>query len=121
MKKLPNGQWKVYLQLFMKKGTKERLYLKPGITQFQDANARLYYNDKREKESFRKHFDTRVLWSAIFPSKGEAERFEKKLLRSLGAPVDLGFKTSGASEVRKYDHEKWTFLCTEVLYNLNKK
>ena len=32
-KKLPNGKWKTYIQLFMDKKTEQRLYLKPGITE----------------------------------------------------------------------------------------
>ena len=42
-KKLPNDQWKAYIQLFMKKGTKQRLYLKPGITEFIDIEARMFF------------------------------------------------------------------------------
>lgn len=121
MKKLPNGQWKVYMLLFMEKGTRERLYLKPGITQFQDANNRLYYNDKLEEESFLKHFDTRVLGSRIFPNKEDAEWFEKELLNYLGPSVDIGFKTSGSSEVREYHHERWIELKDKIFYGKAKK
>lgn len=117
-KKLPNNQWKVYIQLFMKKGTKQRLYLKPGITKFWDGDARMYFNDLIEEESFIKHFDTKIMWSKIFPSKAEAESFEKSLLNYFGNPVNIGFKTVGYSEVREYNHQKWIRKSQE-LYNLS--
>ena len=50
-KKLDNGKWKVYLQLFFKKGTKFRLHLKPGITQFVDGDARIYFNKQGTAEA----------------------------------------------------------------------
>ena len=76
-KKLSNGKWKVYIQLFMKKDTKQRLYLKPGITEFLDGDARMFFNNLKEDDSFAKHFDTKVMWSEIFPNKVEAEKFDK--------------------------------------------
>ena len=82
--KLPDGKWKVYIQLFTKKGTKQRLYLKPGITEFWDGDARMYFNNLTEEDSFIKHFDTKVMWSKIFPSKAEAEKVEKELQRLEG-------------------------------------
>jgi hypothetical protein len=106
-KKLPNGQWKVYIQLFMKKGTKQRLYLKPGITEFYDGDARMYFNDLKEEDSFLKHFDTKVMWSKIFSNKIEAEKIESELLEYFGKKADMGFKTGGYSEVREYNHQKW--------------
>ena len=51
--KLSNGQWKAYLQLFMRKGTKHRMYFKPGITEFKDGDARMYFNNLLEEQSFR--------------------------------------------------------------------
>ena len=78
--KLPNGWWKVYLFVFLKKGTKQKLYLKPGITEFLDGDARMFFNNLKEDVSFLQHFDTKVMWSKIFSSKTEAERIEKLLL-----------------------------------------
>ena len=106
-KKMPNGQWKVYLQLLMKKGTKQRLYLKPGITEFWDGDARIFFNNLKEENSFLKNFDVRCMWSEIFPSKKAAEEFEQHLLEYFGEQVDMGFKTGGYTEVRPYDHEKY--------------
>lgn len=114
--KLPNGQWKVYIQLFMKKGTKQRLYIKPGITEFWDGDARMYFNNLKEEESFIKYFDTKVMWSKVFPDKTSAKNFEESLLKYFGNEVDMGFKTSGHSEVRKYNHQKWITKSQE-LYN----
>lgn len=108
--KLPDGQWKAYIQLFTKKGTKQRLFVKPGITAFWDGDARMYFNDLTEQASFKQHFDTKVLWSEIFPDKQSAKVAEKYLLEYFGDPVDIGFKTSGGGEVRAYDHEKWNNL-----------
>ena len=115
-KKLPNDQWKAYIQLFMKKGTKQRLYLKPGITEFIDGDARMFFNDLKEDVSFLQHFDTKVMWSKIFSSKTEAKKFEEGLLEYFGDEADMGFKTTGYSEVRNYDHEKWLTKSNE-LYN----
>ena len=106
-KKLLNGQWKVYLFVFFKKGTKQRLYLKPGITEFQDANARMFFNNLNEDVSFLQHLDSEVLWSKTFPNKVEAEKFETYLLEYFGEQADMGFKTGGYTEVRDYNHEKW--------------
>jgi|TARA_B100001758_G_C18288092_1_gene545425 hypothetical protein len=114
--KLPDGKWKVYIQLFTKKDSKQRLYLKPGITEFWDGDARMYFNNLTEEDSFIKHFDTKVMWSKIFPSKAEAEKVEKELLEYFGDKVDMGFKTGGYSEVREYNHEKWIAKANE-LYN----
>ena len=115
-KKLPNDQWKAYIQLFMKKGTKQRLYLKPGITEFIDGDARMFFNDLKEDVSFLQYFDTKVMWSKIFPNKVEAKKFEEGLLEYFGEQADMGFKTRGYSEVRNYDHEKWLTKSNE-LYN----
>jgi len=114
--KMPNGQWKTYIQLLLRKDTKQRLYLKPGITEFYDGDARMYFNDLEEEESFLKHFDTKVMWSKIFPSEGEAKKCEKELLKYFGEKVDMGFKTPGYTEVRKYDHAKW-IAKSQQLYN----
>lgn len=105
--KLPNGQWKAYLQILFKKGTKKRLFLKPGITEFWDGEARMYFNSLNEEESFWKYFDTDVLWSGKFKSKAEAKKAEDYLLDYFGSQVDMGFQTSGYTEVRKYNHELW--------------
>jgi hypothetical protein len=105
--KLPNGQWKVYLQLFTKKDTKQRLYLKPGITEFKDGDARMYFNNLLEEESFQQHFDTSVKWSNVYPSKSEAKKVEDELLKYFGNQADMGFKTGGYTEVRHYNHEKY--------------
>ena len=96
-KKLDNGKWKVYLQLFFKKGTKFRLHLKPGITQFVDGDARIYFSNLKEEQSFLQHFDT----------KEEAQVMESKLLKYFGKPSKLNFETSGDSEVRDYNHQLW--------------
>ena len=114
--KLPNGQWKVYIQLFTKKGTNKRLYLKPGITEFWDGDARMFFNNLKEEESFQQHFDTKVMWSKVFPSKSKAEEFEDSLLTYFGDQVDMGFKTGGYTEVREYNHQKWITKSQE-LYN----
>jgi|TARA_B110000211_G_scaffold142787_1_gene162916 lipoate-protein ligase A len=113
-KKLSNGKWKVYIQLFMKKDTKQRLYLKPGITEFLDGDARMFFNNLKEDDSFAKHFDTKVMWSEIFPNKVEAEKFEEGLLEYFGEQVDMGFKTGGYSEVREYNHDKWIVKSKEL-------
>tara|TARA_B110000971_G_C19564455_1_gene300196 strand:+ start:131 stop:493 length:363 start_codon:yes stop_codon:yes gene_type:complete len=114
--KLPNGQWKAYIQLFMKKGTKQRLYLKPGITEFEDGDARMFFNNLKEDVSFLQHFDTKVIWSDKFPSKAEAEKVEKELLEYFGKQANMGFKTGGYTEVREYNHQKWIAKSQE-LYN----
>jgi hypothetical protein len=114
--KLPNGEWKTYLQVFYKKGTKYRLYIKPGITEYYDANVRLYYNQKLEKDSFLNHFDSEVLWSKRYSSKEVALEAENILLEYFGKKVNLGFWTSGASEVRKYDHNLWLGI-NDILYS----
>ena len=114
--KMPNGQWKTYIQLLLRKGTKQRLYLKPGITEFWDGDARMYFNNLKEEESFLKHFDTKVMWTKKFPSKGEAKKCEEELLKYFGEEVDMGFRTPGYTEVRKYDHAKW-IAKSQQLYN----
>ena len=106
-KKMPNGQWKVYLQLLMKKGTKQRLYLKPGITEFWDGDARIFFNNLKEENSFLKNFNVKCMWSEIFPSKKAAKELEKHLLEYFGEQADMGFKTGGYTEVRPYNHEKY--------------
>jgi len=113
-KKLPNGQWKTYLYCFLKKGTKQRLYLKAGITEFKDIEARMFFNNLNEEESFIQHFDDKPMWSEKFPSKAEAEKVEEKLLKYFGDKVDMGFKTGGYSEVREYNHEKWMAINDEL-------
>ncbi len=113
-KKLPNGKCKVYIQLLMKKDTKQRLYLKPGITEFIDGDARMFFNNLLEDDSFVKHFDTKVMWSEIFPNKVEAKKFEEGLLEYFGEQVDMGFKTRGYSEVREYNHDKWIVKSKEL-------
>jgi hypothetical protein len=115
-KKLPNGQWKAYLQLFMRKGTKHRKYFKPGITEFQDGDARMYFNNLLEEQSFHQHFDTKVIWSKVYESKGGAKKAEDWLLNYFGNEVDMGFKTGGYTEVREYNHDKW-ILKSKELYN----
>jgi hypothetical protein len=50
--KLPDGKWKAYIQLFTKKGTNQRLHLKPGITEFWDGDARMFFNNLKEEDSF---------------------------------------------------------------------
>ena len=117
--KMPNGQWKTYIQLFLRKGTKQRLYLKPGITEFWNADARMHFNNLKEEESFLKHLDTKVMWSKIFPSREEAVECERELLEYFGEEVDIGFKTRGYTEVRKYDHTKW-IAKSQQLYNKQK-
>ena len=114
--RLPKGQWKVYLQLFTKKGTKQRLFLKPGITEYKDADARMYFNNILEEETFQQHFDTIVKWSKKYPNKEEAKKVEDELLEYFGDEVDMGFKTGGYTEVRRYDHEKYISKLQE-LYN----
>ena len=106
-KKLDNSKWKVYLQLFFKKGTKFRLHLKPGITQFVDGDARIYFNNLKEEQSFLQHFDTKVIWSKEYDTKEEAQVMESKLLKYFGKPSKLNFETSGDSEVRDYNHQLW--------------
>ena len=105
--KLPDGKWKAYLQLFMRKGTKYRMFLKPGITEFKDGDARMYFNNLLEEESFRKHFDTKVIWSKEYDSKEAAKKVEDWLLNYFGNEVDMGFKTPGYTEVREYNHDLW--------------
>ena len=68
---------------------------------------RMFFNNLKEEDSFLNHFDTRVMWSKIFSNKIEAENKESELLEYFGDKVDMGFKTGGFSEVRKYDHDKW--------------
>ena len=114
--KMPNGQWKTYIQLFTDKETKKRLYLKPGITEFYDGDARMFFNDLKEEDSFLNHFDTKVMWSKIYSSKKEAQKIETQLLEYFGEQIDMGFKTGGYTEVRKYDHQKWIIKSKE-LYN----
>ena len=114
--KMPNGQWKAYIQLFTDKETKKRLYLKPGITEFYDGDARMFFNDLKEEDSFLNHFDTKVMWSKIFRNKEEAQKTELLLLDYFGEQADMGFKTGGYTEVRKYDHQKWIIKSKE-LYN----
>ena len=106
-KKLPNGKWKTYIQLFMDKKTEQRLYLKPGITEFYDGDARMFFNNLKEEESFLQHFKTKVMWSKVFNTKAEAKKVEDQLLNYFGEQADIGFKTGGYTEVRKYDHQKW--------------
>ena len=106
-KKLPNGKWKTYIQLFMDKKTEQRLYLKPGITEFYDGDARMFFNNLKEEESFLQHFKTKVMWSKVFNTKAEAKKVEDQLLNYFGEQADMGFKTGGYTEVRKYDHQKW--------------
>ena len=115
-KTLPNGKWKVYIQLFTDKETKKRLYLKPGITQFQDGDARMFFNNLKEEDSFLNHFDTKVMWSKVLPNELEAKKVESHLLNYFGDQVDIGFKTGGYTEVRKYDHQKW-IIKSQELYN----
>ena len=105
--KLPNGKWKTYIQLFMDKKTEQRLYLKPGITEFYDGDARMFFNNLKEEESFLQHFKTKVMWSKVFNTKAEAKKVEDQLLNYFGEQADMGFKTGGYTEVRKYDHQKW--------------
>ena len=71
-KKLPNGQWKAYVQLFMRKGTKHRMYLKPGITGWAQVCGRdeLSIADKvaldveyLNRQSF--WFDMKILWMTL--------------------------------------------------------
>ena len=114
--KMPNGQWKVYIQLFIDKETKKRLYLKPGITQFWDGDARMFFNNLKEEDSFLNHFDTKVMWSKVLPNELEAKKVESHLLNYFGDQVDMGFKTGGYTEVRKYDHQKW-IIKSQELYN----
>ena len=114
-KKLPDGQWKTYLFCLRKKGTEQRLYLKPGITEFKDIEARMFFNNLNEEESFIQHFDPKPMWSGKFPNKAEAEKVEKELLEYFGDKVNIGFKTGGYTEVRKYDHQKW-MIKREELY-----
>ena len=84
-KKLPNGKWKTYIQLFMDKKTEQRLYLKPGITEFYDGDARMFFNNLKEEESFLQHFKTKVMWSKVFNTKAEAEsQWSKSLWSRLG-------------------------------------
>jgi hypothetical protein len=106
-KKLSNGQWKTYIQLFTKKGTGQRLHLKPGITEFLDGDARMFFNNLNEEESFLQHFDTKVLWSKIYNSKEEAKEMEDYLLDYFDKQSNLGFVTSGHTEVRDYNHQLW--------------
>ena len=105
--KLPNGKWKTYIQLFMDKKTEQRLYFKPGITEFYDGDARMFFNNLKEEESFLQHFKTKVMWSKVFNTKAEAKKVEDQLLNYFGEQADMGFKTGGYTEVRKYDHQKW--------------
>jgi hypothetical protein len=105
--KLSNGQWKAYIQLFTEKGTNKRLHLKPGITEFWDGDARMFFNNLNEEESFLQHFDTKVLWSKVYNTKEEAKKIEDYLLRYFGEQSNLGFKTSGYTEVRDYNHQLW--------------
>ena len=106
-KKMPNNQWKVYIQLFTDKESGKRLYLKPGITEFWDGDARMFFNDLKEEESFQSHFNTKVMWSQIYPSKKEAQEVESQLLEYFGEQANMGFKTGGYTEVREYNHKKW--------------
>jgi hypothetical protein len=108
-KKLPNGQWKVYIQRFADKQTGKFLYVKPGISRFWDADARMYFNNLFEEISFKDKFNTKCIVSKIFPSRETAELMEEKLLKHFGKEisiVELGFKTPGYTEVRKYNQLK---------------
>jgi hypothetical protein len=106
--KLPDGKWKAYIQLFTKKGTNQRLHLKPGITEFWDGDARMFFNNLKEEDSFLKHFDTKVIWSKVYDSKEEAKKMEDWLLNYFGEQSNLEFTTSGYTEVRDYNHTLWT-------------
>jgi|TARA_B110000211_G_scaffold71789_1_gene83224 hypothetical protein len=117
---LLNGQWKVYIFLFMKKGTNYKLYFKIGITEYRDIDARMFFNNLKEEDSFLKHFDIRPMWSSKYSTKEEAEKVEKKLLKYFGKQVDMGFKTSGHTEVRKYNQQLWMDI-KDKLYNKTNK
>jgi hypothetical protein len=107
--KYNNGNWKVYLQRFANKQTGQFLFIKPGITEFKDANARLYFNDLLEEISFKDYFKTKCIKTLICPSKEIAENLEKILLKHFGNQLsekELGFKTPGWTEVRRYNQNK---------------
>ena len=108
-RKLKDGKWKVYIQRFADQVTEQFLYVKPGITQYKDANARIHFNSELEEVSFTDHFIPKCIWSVEVPSKSIAEEIEKELLKHFGNPIseeELGFKTSGWTELRRYNQTK---------------
>jgi DNA-binding MarR family transcriptional regulator len=108
--KYKNGEWKVYIIRLDSKEDNTFLFSKGGITEFQDADARLYFNQLLEKVNFRDSFNCVIVTSQKFPNKESAEEAEKIILKILGeVPTHeelYEFITSGITEIRKYDHSK---------------
>ena len=116
---LSKGKVKVYLDLFTPKTSLKRLFLKPGITRFKDAEDRIKYNHKKylegdEPDSYLNHFNFKCQWSTECNSEKEAKDLEKELLDYFGTTAKMGFWTSGASEVRNYDHQKYVIKLKEL-------
>jgi hypothetical protein len=111
-KVLSNNKVKVYLDLFTPKTSLKRLFLKPGITRFVNAEDRINYNHKKylegdEPDSYLNHFNVKCQWSTVCDSEKEAKDLEQELLDYFGTTAKMNFWTSGASEVRHYDHQKY--------------
>ena len=103
--------WKIYLDRFEDRETKQFIALKPGHTKYKDAEDRMKFNHEMflkgdEPDSFINHYDVKCIWSLVVKSTWERDYLESFMLEWFGEKKDLGFYTSGSTEVRKYDQVK---------------
>ena len=107
--------WKVYLMRFKDKETGQFKAIKPGHTKFKDAEDRMNWNHKcfldgEEPDSFKNHYHVKCIWSLRVKSIKARKALEGLMLAFFGDKLDLGFYTSGYSEVRSYNQkliDKW--------------
>lgn len=103
--------WKIYLDRFTDRDTKQFIALKPGYTKFKDAEDRMKYNHEAylkgiEKDSFLNHHDVKCIWSIRVDSLWKRKYLESFMLNWFGEQKKLGYWTSGAGEVREYNQTK---------------
>lgn len=103
--------WKVYLDRFEDKETRQFVGLKPGHTKFKDAEDRIKFNHESfkkgfEKDSFLNNHNVKCIWSIVVDSTLKRDYLESFMLTWFGDRKDLGYWTSGSGEVREYDQTK---------------
>ena len=121
--------WKVYLNRFQDRKTKQFIALKPGWTKFKDADDRAKFNHElflkgEEPDSFLNHYNVKCIWSLTVKSVWERDYLESFMLNWFGDKKDLGFYTSGSTEVREYDQtrvNKWLSKTDDQILNWLKK
>ena len=106
-----NGYRKVYLFRFEDKKTGQFVALKPGHTDYMDAEDRARVNHEKflegkEPDSFMNHYKVKCIWSLRVDSHDKADMLEDFMLAWFGEQKKLDFKTSGYTEVRNYNQKK---------------